>query len=59
MAKKKKIKKIKKKIKKKKDTKITSEQSSKQNFYKTKSYKSNEIKIKKIIKQPTEKEFIM
>tara|TARA_B100001123_G_C15179073_1_gene974563 strand:- start:152 stop:808 length:657 start_codon:yes stop_codon:yes gene_type:complete len=55
MAKKKKIKKIKKKIKKKKDTKITSEQSSKQNFYKTKSYKSNEIKIKKIIKQPTEK----
>ena len=48
MAKKKKIKKIKKKIKKKKDTKITSEQSSKQNFYKTKSYKSNEIKIKKL-----------
>jgi len=53
--KKKKLKKIKKKIRKKKDLKNVSDQPSKPNFYKSKAYKANEVKIKKITKQPTEK----
>jgi len=53
--KKKKLRKIKKKIKKKKNVKAISDQSSKPSFYKSKSFKLNEIKIKKILKQPTEK----
>jgi len=50
-------KKIKKKIKKKKKavTKATFNQSSAQNTYKSKVFKANEIKIKKISKQPVEK----
>ena len=55
MPKKKKLKKIKKKIKKKKDLKNVSDQPVKPNFYKSKIYKANEVKIKKITKQPTEK----
>ena len=55
MPKKKKSKKIKKKIKNKKYVKIASKLSSKSNFYKSKTFKPNEIKIKKIVKQPTEK----
>ena len=55
MPKKKKIKKIKRKIKKEKNIKSASVQNNKQNFYKSKTYKQNEIKIKKITKQPTEK----
>ncbi len=55
MPKKKKLKKIKKKIRKKKDLKNVSNQQSKPNFYKSKAYKANEVKIKKITKQPTEK----
>jgi len=53
--KKKKLKKIKKKVKKKKDLKNVSDQTAKPNFYKSKNYKANEVKIKKITKQPTEK----
>tara|TARA_B100001123_G_scaffold367089_1_gene427127 strand:+ start:543 stop:1211 length:669 start_codon:yes stop_codon:yes gene_type:complete len=53
--KKKKLKKIKKKVKKKKDLKNVSDQTAKPNFYKSKVYKANEVKIKKITKQPTEK----
>ena len=55
MPKKKKSKKIKKKIKKKKNTKIASKLSSKSNFFKAKIFKPNEVKIKKVVKQPTEK----
>ena len=55
MPKKKKLKKLKKKAKKKKDLKNVSDQATKPNFYKSKVYKPSEIKIKKIIKQPTEK----
>ena len=55
MPKKKKKKKIKKKIKKEKNKKVASTQNNKQNFYKSKTFKQNEIKIKKITKQPTEK----
>ena len=55
MPKKKKLKKIKKKVKKKKDLKNVSDQTAKPNFYKSKNYKANEVKIKKITKQPTEK----
>ena len=55
MQKKKKLKKLKKKAKKKKDLKNVSDQATKPNFYKSKVYKPSEIKIKKIIKQPTEK----
>ena len=55
MPKKKKLKKLKKKAKKKKDLKNVSNQAIKPNFYKSKVYKPSEIKIKKIIKQPTEK----
>ena len=46
---------IKKKVKKKKDLKNVSDQTAKPNFYKSKVYKANEVKIKKITKQPTEK----
>ena len=53
MARKKKKKKI--KIRKKRESKISNDQSTKSNYYKSKSYKANEIKIKKILKQPTEK----
>ena len=52
---KKKIKKTRKKNKKKSETKTTSSQPLKTNFYKTKAQKTNEIKIKKVTKQPTEK----
>jgi len=50
-----KIKKNKKKIKKKKETKVAPEKLNKPNYYKSKISKQNEIKIKKILKQPTEK----
>ena len=53
MAKKKKLKKS--KIRKKRESKISNEQSGKTNYYKSKNYKTNEIKIKKILKQPSEK----
>ena len=52
MGRKKKIKKI---IKKKIKEKLGSDQSAKQVSYKTKTLKPNEVKIKKIVKQPTEK----
>ena len=59
MKRKKKTKKIKKKIKKNKIKKTRSKfiksQPSGQTNYKSKIFKSNEIKIKKITKQPTEK----
>jgi len=55
MVKKKKLKRVKKKIKKKKNLKITSNLSTKSNFYKPKIFKPNEVKIKKVAKQPTEK----
>ena len=55
MAKIKKLKKNKKKNKTKKKSKITSEKIDKPSYYKARSFKSNEIKIKKISKQPTEK----
>ena len=59
MKRKKKTKKIKKKIKKNKIKKTRSKviisQPSGQTHYKSKIFKSNEIKIKKIVKQPTEK----
>ena len=50
-------KKLKKNKKKQKKTKIKSsfDQTSKQNIYKSKSFKANDVKIKKIVKQPTEK----
>ena len=52
---KKKLKKNKKKIGKKKVVKTIHEKIAKPNYYKSKSFKPNEIKIKKILKQPTEK----
>ena len=55
MPKKNKLKKFKKKIKRKKDLKNVSDQAAKPNFYKSKIYKTNEVKIKKITKQATEK----
>ena len=55
MAKKKKLKKLKKMNKKRKGIKIVSTQSHKPSFFKSKSYKPNEVKIKKVAKQPTEK----
>ena len=55
MPKKNKLKKFKKKIKRKKDLKNVSDQTTKPNFYKSKIYKANEVKIKKITKQATEK----
>ena len=51
----KKLKKSKKKISKKKVVGTVSEKIAKPNYYKSKNYKQNEIKIKKILKQPTEK----
>jgi len=51
----KKLKKGKKKFKKKKEVKTVAEKAARPNYYKSKSYKPNEIKIKKILKQPTEK----
>jgi CarD family transcriptional regulator len=51
----KKQKKSKKKFKKKKETKSTLEKTSKPSYYKSKNYKPNQIKIKKILKQSTEK----
>ena len=47
--------KSKKKIRKKKEVKTVPEKLTKPNYYKSKSYKPNEVKIKKIVKQPTEK----
>ncbi len=55
MRKTKKIKKSKKKIRKDKKTKDVPEKITKPSYYKTKNYKPNEVKIKKISKQPTEK----
>ena len=59
MGRKKKIKKIKKKLKKYKakrtQEKAAFAQSNKQTYYKSKTFKANEIKIKKILKQPVEK----
>ena len=55
MPKVKKLKKYKKKIRKKKEIKTVPEKFTKPNYYKSKNYKANEIKIKKILKQPTEK----
>ena len=55
MPKVKKLKKYKKKIRKKKEIKTVPEKFIKPNYYKSKNYKPNEIKIKKILKQPTEK----
>ena len=55
MPKVKKLKKYKKKIRKKKEIKTVPEKFTKPNYYKSKNYKPNEIKIKKILKQPTEK----
>ena len=55
MGRKKKIKKIKKKKIKKTKEKSTFDQSVKPNKYKSKIFKANEVKIKKITKQPTEK----
>ena len=54
MTRKKKKKKIKKKIKKNK-AKVIFDQSIKHNKYKSKIFKAGEVKIKKIIKQPSEK----
>ncbi|MDC0231920.1 transcriptional regulator [Pelagibacteraceae bacterium] len=51
----KKVKKGKKKIRKDKKAKDVSEKIAKPSYYKTKNYKPNEVKIKKISKQPTEK----
>jgi len=51
----KKLKKNKKKNKTKKKAKTAAEKIDKPNYYKTRSFKSNEIKIKKVLKQPTEK----
>ena len=55
MPKVKKLKKYKKKIRKKKEVKTVPEKLTKPNYYKSKNYRPNEIKIKKILKQPTEK----
>jgi len=55
MPKVKKLKKYKKKIRKKKEIKTVPEKFIKPNYYKSKNFKPNEIKIKKILKQPTEK----
>ena len=55
MRKPKKIKKSKKKITKNKKIKNIPEKIVKPSYYKSKSYKPNEVKIKKILKQPTEK----
>ena len=55
MAKKKKLKKIRRKIKKKNEVKGSSNVVAKPNFYKSKIFKANEVKIKKISKQPSEK----
>ena len=55
MKKAKKVKKGKKKIRKDKKTKDVPEKITKPSYYKTKNYKPNEVKIKKISKQPTEK----
>ena len=51
----KKVKKGKKKIRKDKKAKDVPEKIVKPSYYKTKNYKPNEVKIKKILKQPTEK----
>ena len=55
MRKAKKVKKGKKKIRKDKKNKDAPEKITKPSYYKTKNYKPNEVKIKKILKQPTEK----
>ena len=59
MAKKIKVKKVKKKIKRDKKVKVKAkaftQQSTRPVTYKTKAFKANEIKIKKIVTQPTEK----
>ena len=51
----KKLRKSKKRIRKNKEIKTAPEKITKPNYYKSKNYKANEIKIKKILKQPTEK----
>ena len=55
MKKLKKIKKGKKKTSKNKKIKDIPQKIVKPSYYKSKSYKPNEVKIKKILKQPTEK----
>ena len=50
-----KLKKNKKKIRKKKDIKTATEKTNKPTYYKSKNYKPNQVKIKKILKQSTEK----
>ncbi len=55
MRKVKKLKKGKKRVKEDKKIKKTPEKVAKPSYYKTKNYKPNEVKIKKILKQPTEK----
>jgi len=55
MRKVKKLKKGKKRVKEDKKIKKTPEKVAKPSYYKTKNYKPNEVKIKKISKQPTEK----
>ena len=55
MRKVKKLKRGKKRVKEDKKIKKTPEKVAKPSYYKTKNYKLNEVKIKKILKQPTEK----
>ena len=55
MRKVKKLKKGKKRVKEDKKIKKAPEKVAKPSYYKTKNYKPNEVKIKKILKQPTEK----
>ena len=50
-----KLKKKKKKIRKRKEKAVFPGKTIKPNYYKTKNYKTSDIKIKKILKQPTEK----
>ena len=50
-----KLKRRKRKIRKKKEKTFVPEKVIKSNYYKTKNYKANDIKIKKVLKQPTEK----
>ena len=55
MRKVKKLKRSKKRVKEDKKIKKAPEKVAKPSYYKTKNYKPNEVKIKKILKQPTEK----
>ncbi len=55
MRKVKKLKRVKKRVKEDKKINKAPEKVAKPSYYKTKNYKPNEVKIKKILKQPTEK----